>query len=60
MTDHATIAATFQRQEDAAGGYAAPDADAETICRRVAEELRIPYEDVRAVMLDMWTGQGAG
>lgn len=60
MTDRTTIADTFQRLEDEAGGIAAPGGDAKTICERVAAELGIPYEDVRAVMLDMWCGTGAG
>lgn len=59
MTDRPTIAATFDRLEADAGGITAPGADARIICERVAAELRIPVEDVRAVMIDMWTG-GAG
>jgi hypothetical protein len=60
MTDRQTIAATFDRLEAEAGGITAPGADARIIAERVAAELRIPYEDVRAVMVGMWTGNGAG
>lgn len=60
MTDRATISETFQRLEDEAGGYAAPSGDAKTICEGVAAELRISYEEVRAVMIDIWTTMGAG
>lgn len=59
MTDRATISETFDRLETEAGGVTAPGADARIICERVATELGIDYEDVRAVMVEIWTG-GAG
>ena len=60
MTDRAAIAAKYDHLETEAGGLASPDCDPAAICQRVAEELRIPVECVRAVMRDVLTAQGAG
>jgi hypothetical protein len=60
MTDRQTIADTFDRLEAEAGGITAPGADARIIAERVAAELRIPVDDVIAVILDMTTPWGAG
>lgn len=56
MTDPDTIRETYERHEKALGG----PGWAKEACEAAAEELGLPYEDVRGVMLDAWTQQGAG
>lgn len=58
MADRKLIVATYERIEEDAGGMwnAIPSMTLD----KVAQELDIPRDEVRAVMVSHWTNQGAG
>ena len=56
--DRKLIVATFERVEKEAGGLQ-NTVPGETL-KKTAEELGLPRELVRSVMLDHWTMGGAG
>lgn len=53
MSTPREIVATFNRLESEAGGWA--NSDAAEVLRRTADELGVPIDEARAVMLDEWT-----
>lgn len=58
MHDRKKIIDTFYRVEDEAGGIW--HAVASMTMDKVAQELKIPRDEVREVMVSYWTNQGAG
>ena len=58
MLDRKLIIDTFYRVEDEAGGIW--HAVASMTMDKVAQELDIPRDEVREVMVSYWTMQGAG
>ena len=58
MLDRKLIVETFYRLEDEAGGIW--HAVASLTMDKVAQELDIPRDEVREVMVSYWTNQGAG
>lgn len=58
MLDRKLIIDTFYRVEDEAGGIW--HAVASMTMDKVAQELKIPRDEVREVMVSYWTMQGAG
>lgn len=58
MLDRKLIIDTFYRIEDEAGGIW--HAVASMTMDKVAQELKIPRDEVREVMVSYWTMQGAG
>lgn len=58
MLDRKLIIDTFYRVEDEAGGIW--HAVASMTMDKVAQELKIPRDEVREVMVSYWTNQGAG
>lgn len=59
MIDRSEIIAAYNAREAEADKMLGPDHKA--IAERVANELGIPYEDVREVLVDHWCGpMGAG
>ena len=58
MLDRKLIIDTFYRFEDEAGGIW--HAVASMTMDKVAQELKIPRDEVREVMVSYWTMQGAG
>lgn len=58
MTDRQKIIDTYDRLEAEAGGIA--KCVPLHVAQATAAELQLPYEEVRAVLLDAWTTMGAG
>ena len=58
MLDRKLIIDTFYRVEEEAGGIW--HAVASMTMDKVAQELKIPRDEVREVMVSYWTNQGAG
>jgi NADH:ubiquinone oxidoreductase subunit E len=58
VPDRKLIIATYDRLEEEAGGIW--HALASMTMDKVAQELKIPRDEVREVMVSYWTNQGAG
>ena len=58
LTDRKKIIDTFERIEENAGGIW--NANASMTIDRVAQELDLPRDEVKEIIMSHWTNQGAG
>ncbi len=55
MTDRAMIISEYERREKEAGGVAFADMRAIATC--IAEEMRLPFAEVRNMLVEHWVAR---